>query len=75
MRIHGYNAEKKNKLHSDTYIMAAIFGGCAAFILIFGVKSLIFLINIILKYWLWVLVVILVILFVKRYFLGRRPDG
>lgn len=72
VRIHGYNKEKKEKGFLDMYGMAILFGIFVAAFLIVGAKGLIFLINILLKYWLWVLVVLFGIVLIKRFLLKRR---
>lgn len=70
--VHTYNKEKKEKGFIDMYGMVIVFGVFVAVFLIVGAKGLIFLVNILIKYWLWVLLVMFGIVFIKRFLLRRR---
>ncbi len=67
MRFAGYNAEKKDKQHSEIYFKAIIFGLLLALAFIGGGIGLKFMIKYIIKYWIWVIVLMFAILFLKRF--------
>jgi hypothetical protein len=71
VRIHLHNKEKKERRFIDAYGMALFFGALLAVFLIIGTKGLIFLIKVLIEYWLWVLLVMVGIVFIKRYLLRK----
>lgn len=73
MRFGNYNPERKEKGKEDIYLKAIIFGVILAIAFIGGGKILIFLVSLLIKYWTWVLG-ILIGLFLLRHFLSKKKS-
>ena len=71
-RVHNYNKEKKDKGFSDVYLMAGLFGLLAGFVFIGGGIGLIFLLDLVVKYWVWVIVLVVVVVLIAKFFRRGR---
>ena len=66
MRIYNYNKEKPDNFKSNLYIKAVVFGIIVALIFIGSGKLLMYLLDKIVKYWIWVIIIFLAAWFVKH---------
>ena len=69
--IHNYYKEKPGVKHGDVYLKAGLFGAFLAFVLLGGIKLLIYLIKLLIEYWVWAIGVIGCV-FLARHFLIRK---
>lgn len=72
VRVHGYNAERKEKGFGDLYIMAILFGALAVVVLVIGGKGLAFLISFFIDKWVWLVAVVLAIILIRKFMTRRR---
>jgi len=72
MRFYNYNAEKKDNKPYEIYFKFGLFGLFLAAIMIGGLKLLSFLFKIMLKYWIWVIVLIAAAFLIKYFFFRKR---
>ena len=71
--FYGYNREKKRKGFSDIYVKAAILGLVIALFFIGGGIGIKFIVLLLIKYWIWVLVLLGSALVAKKFFFKGRP--
>ncbi len=71
MRIHNYYKEKPGVKHGEFYLKVIILGCVLAFMLIFGIKTFIWLVKLLIEYWIWA-VGIIACAFLARHFIVKR---
>lgn len=74
MNIWNYNKEKKEKGHQEVYLKFGLFGLLIALFFIGGFKLLAFLLDLIIRKWVWVLVFVAAAFMIK-YFVSRRKPA